>query len=257
MGVTKLGLPLEYKKLPQYFDAWNTSDTTQAKNSVIEKLIKKYSIQTILDLTCGTGSQVFFLAARGYSVTGADFSPALLELARTRALREKVDIKFIDGDMRALKVGTFDAVITIFNAIGHLTKAGFEKALRNIHRNLKDGGIYIFDILNLEAMTQRAVANLAYYVHKKIDNTQILATQCSIIDTARGILTSYDSYLIQQNANKPESFHHKFSLQLYTARELQEILARNGFEIVSHCGIDGEAFIKDKTLNILTVARKK
>jgi SAM-dependent methyltransferase len=47
----------------------------------------------------------------------------------------------------------FDAVITIFNAVGHLTKSGFEKAIRNIHRNLNAGGIYVFDILNLEAMT--------------------------------------------------------------------------------------------------------
>ena len=112
---------------------------------------------------------------------GGDISPALLEIARTKAHNEKIDIKFIDGDMRTLKVGKFDAVITIFNAVGHLTKAGFVKAIKNIHQNLKSGGIYIFDILNLEAMTDTVVADLAYCVNKKFNGTQMYIVQFSTI----------------------------------------------------------------------------
>jgi SAM-dependent methyltransferase len=257
MNKTKLGLPLEYKKLPKYFDAWNVNEDTPDKNAVIQKLLKIHNVQTVLDLTCGTGSQVFFLTERGYKCTGADFIPDLLKIARKKARNKKIDLKFIDGDMRTLKVGIFDAVITIFNAIGHLTKAGFAKALRNIHHNLKDGGIYIFDILNLEAMTNSAVADLAYYVHKKIDDTQILATQCSTLDSKKGILTSYDNILIQKNVDKPQKFHHKSSLQIYTAKELREVLAKNGFEIIGQYGMDGTEFLAKKTTNILTVARKK
>ena len=115
----------------------------------------------------------------------------------------------------------------------------------------------MFDILNLEAMTDSAVADLAYYVHKKIDDTQILAIQCSTLDRKNGILTSYDNYLVQKKADKPKRFHHKFSLQIYTAQELQEILAKNGFEIINQFGMDKEKFLKNKTTNILTVARKK
>lgn len=256
MSKVKLGLPLEYKKLPEYFDAHNICDDTDSKNSVIENLLRSHKVKTVLDLTCGTGSQVFFLAKRGYHVTGADFSPALLEIARERASNEKIDVKFIDGDMRTLKVGHFDAVITIFNAVGHLTKAGFEKALKNIHRNLKDGGLYVFDILNLEAMTDNVVADLAMHTHKKIGETQIHALQCSSIDINKGLLTSYDSCMIQKNANNPQRFNHKFSLQIYTAKELREMLARNGFETIRQSGMDGSEFVDDKTLNILNVARK-
>lgn len=56
-----LGLPIEYKKSPKYFDAHNISDDTDTKNSVIEKLLRKQKVDTVLDLTCVTGSQVFFL----------------------------------------------------------------------------------------------------------------------------------------------------------------------------------------------------
>ncbi len=256
MKKTKLGLPLEYQKRPEYFDAHNVNEDTAAKNAVIESFLRKYKVKSVLDLTCGTGSQVFFLTERGYNVTGADFSPALLDIARNRALREKIDVQFIDGDMRTLKVGQYDAVITIFNAVGHLTKEGFEKAMRNIHRNLKDGGLYIFDIFNLDAMTDPVVTDLAMCVQKEVNGTRVYTIQCSTLDRTNGILTSYDHYVLQKSAEKPESFNHKFSLQLYTAKELKEMLAKNGFEVLGQYGLDGTEFVADKTMNILSVARK-
>ncbi len=256
MKKTKLGLPLEYQKRPEYFDAHNINDDTAEKNSVIENLLRKYKVKSVLDLTCGTGSQVFFLTERGYDVTGADFSPALLDIARNRARREKVDVKFIDGDMRTLKVGQFDVAITLFNAVGHLTKAGFEKAMKNIRSNLKDGGLYIFDIFNLEAMTDPVVADLAMCVQKEVNGTKVYQVQCSTLDRINGILTSYDHYVLQKNAEKPESFNHTFSLQIYTAKELREMLVKNRFEVLAQYGLDGSEFIAEKTMNILTVARR-
>ncbi len=253
---TKLGLPLEYQKLPHYFDAWNISDDTDSKNSVIEKILKNHRVKTVLDLTCGTGSQVLFLAKRGYEIVGADFSPGLIKLARVKAKKEKLKLKFIDGDMRNLKVGKFDAVITIFNAVGHLTKSGFEQAMKNINQNLKEGGIYVFDIFNLEAMSDKNVANLACQVHKKIGDTQILASQFSTLAKKSGILTSYSSYMTQQKTAKPKSFNHQFSLQIYSAKQLEEMLLRNGFKILEQYEIDGSDFSKKKSPTILVVALK-
>lgn len=253
---SKLGLPLEYKKLPEFFDAHNIGDDTDTKNAVIEKLLKKHRIKTVLDLTCGTGSQVFFLAKRGYEVVGADFSPGLLEIARKKAKKEKLSLKFIDGDMRTVKIGSFDAVITMFNAVGHLTKSGFEKALKNINQNLRDGGIYVFDIFNLEAMTDEVVTNFSMYLHKKVGDTALHSVQCSTIDRKNGFLTSYDNHTLQKNADKPIRINNKFSLQIYTAKELRGMLTRNGFKTLDQYGIDGSKFSEKKSTNILTIAQK-
>ena len=252
----KLGLPLEYKKLPQYFDAHNIGDDTDAKNSVLEKLLKKHKVKTVLDLTCGTGSQVFFLKRCGYEIIGSDFSPALLKIARAKAKEEKMNIKFIDGDMRNIRVGRFDAAITMFNAVGHLSKSGFEKAMKNIHRNLNDDGIYVFDIFNLEAMTDKAVSDFSMHLHRVVGDTQIHNVQCSTIDRKNGFLTSYDNYTLQKNADKPIRINNEFSLQIYSAKELREMLARNGFKILEQYGIDGAKFSAKKSISILTVAQK-
>ena len=38
---SELGLPLEYKKLPEFFDAHNISVDTISTNTVIEKLLNE------------------------------------------------------------------------------------------------------------------------------------------------------------------------------------------------------------------------
>jgi ubiquinone/menaquinone biosynthesis C-methylase UbiE len=254
--MTKLGLPFEYQKMPEFFDAWNVNESTDDKNSVIEKLLREQNTKTILDMTCGTGSQVFHLIKHGYKVTGSDFSPDLLKQARAKAKKEKLNVKFIDGDVRTLKVGHFDAVITMFNAVGHLTKSGFAKAMRNINSNLNPGGIYIFDILNLDAMTDKVVADFAWHVNAKVGNTQMHKVQFSTIDRKNGLLTSYDHAIIQKSVEKPILSKSNFTLQIYIAMELQEMLAKSGFEVLGQYDIDGKKFVQNKSISVITVARK-
>lgn len=253
----KLGLPLEYQQMPEYFDVHNVNKETEAKNALIEKLLKEERVNTVLDMTCGTGSQVFYLAERGYEVIGSDFSPALIKIAQAKANKLGKNITFIDGDMRALRVGKFDAVITIFNAIGHLTKADFEKALQNIHANLKDGGVYVFDIFNLQAITDDIINDFVMDIESVVNDVKIRNVQHSEIDRKNGFLTSHDHYTILKNGCEPEIHSNTFSLQIYTAEELQEMLDRNGFETIYQYDMEGNDFIADKSLNILTVARKK
>src|SRR3990167_2487065 len=143
----KSAKPSHYDKESKHYDSF-TEENSKKINRTIEKALKQHKVKSVLDLTCGTGSQVFWLAKRGFKAAGYDINSKMLTIARSKTKKEKLDIKFQKGDMRTTKVGKFDAVITIFNAIGHLTKKDFEKAIRNIHANLNDKGIYIFDIFN-------------------------------------------------------------------------------------------------------------
>ena len=256
MTKNNLGLPLEYQQLPEYFDIHNINDDTDTKNSIIEKLLKKYYADTVLDLTCGTGSQVFYLVERGYQVVGADFSPALIKQAQEKAQQKNLDLQFLDGDMRTVQVGNFDAVITIFNSIGHVSKEDFAQTLQNIRKNLKDGGVYIFDIFNLQAMTDQVVTGLIMDIKKVVNGVNIHNIQHSTIDKNSGLLTSYDKLVVENNG-KIQAFENKFSLQIYRAKELQNILNDNGFDVLEQSGFDGSNFVEDKSLSILTVAKKR
>jgi len=254
--MTNLGLPLEYRELPQFFDAWNVNESTELTNSVIERLLRHSKVESVLDMTCGTGSQVFYLKDRGYDIVGSDFSPQLLEIARDKAKKLSYNLKFIDGDMRHLKVGQFDAVITIFNAVGHLTRNGLAQAMKNINYNLKPGAIYIFDIFNLQAMTNEVVKDFAYQIKKQLNDMQLLHSQCSTLDRERGLLISYDQQMVQKGAEQPILYENKFSLQIYTFDELEKMLQKAGFSVISVSDVAGEQFTSDKSTTMLIAAKK-
>ena len=248
--------PSHYNKEAESYDAFN-ENSSKPINQFIEDILKKHGVKTVLDLTCGTGSQVFWLANRGYEVIGADINANMLKIARSKAKKEKLPLKFIQGDMRSLKVGEFDAVVTIFNAVGHLTKLDFEAAIRNVHQNLKEGGLYIFDIFNLSYLLDgNNITKLTIDWQEIVGGTKVREIQYSIINED-GILASYDIYYEQKRDDAPKITKSSQTLQVYTASQLQEMLHKNGFKVLDQCGIDGSMFIENKNERILTIAKKQ
>jgi ubiquinone/menaquinone biosynthesis C-methylase UbiE len=67
-----------------------------------------------LDIGCGTGFLSLELAARGHRVTGIDFAPAMLALAKEKAANVGAAIQFEEADAEKLPFapGSFDLVIT-------------------------------------------------------------------------------------------------------------------------------------------------
>ncbi|MCA9508328.1 MAG: class I SAM-dependent methyltransferase [Myxococcales bacterium] len=244
-----------YDKESESYDAFNENNSIVI-NKTIESILKKNKIKSVLDLSCGTGLQVFFLAEHGYDVTGCDINAKMLNIAKDKVKNKKSKIKFIEGDMRTSKVGTFDAVITIFNAIGHLTKKDFSKAIKNIGKNLKEGGLYIFDIFNLDYLLEDDnITKLTIDWKKTVGHVTYREIQYSSINS-EGVLASFDIYIEQKLNEKPQLSKASQTLQVYSAQELKNMLDESGFKIMHQCGVDGSRFNASKSERILTVARK-
>jgi SAM-dependent methyltransferase len=80
-------------------------------------------IRSILDVSCGIGTQALGLAGRGYRVTASDLSERAIERARAEAQGRGLAIDFSVGDMRAASDhhhGPFDVVISCDNSLPHL-----------------------------------------------------------------------------------------------------------------------------------------
>jgi len=245
-----MNLPLNYNKL----SLWSTRDDSPVSvNCYIEKILKKNNVRTVLDFACGTGAQVFWLTKNGFEVTGVDISPGMLRSAKKIAQKEGVRTKLLSGDMRTTKIGTFDAIIAIFNAVGHLTKKGFEKAMRNASSNLSEGGLYLFDIFNLDCKKNDV---MTMDETRNFDGTEIRKIQICELNRKSGILLCNDEFLVQKGLAKPKKYKGKFSLQIYSAKELKEMLNRNGFEVLGQYGIDESKFSDKKTARIMTIAKK-
>ena len=128
--------------------------------------------------------------------------------------------------------------------------------MRNIHNNLNDGGIYIFDIFNLDyLMKDNRITDLTIDWKKISGDTKIRDIQYSTIDED-GILASYTTSYEQEGSSKPKISKSAQTLQVYTAQQLQEMFHRNGFKVLDQCAIDGSTLSENKSDRIVTVAQK-
>ena len=93
----------------------------------------------VLDVACGTG-HVALEAARAFcDVTGVDYVPGLIDVARRRAAAEGLDVEFEVGDAEALPyaAASFDVVLS---AIGVMFTADHDRAAAELVRVCRPGG---------------------------------------------------------------------------------------------------------------------
>ena len=93
----------------------------------------------VLDVACGNGNASLAAAHRFCRVTGVDYVPTLIALARERAAAERLSIDFLEGDAEALPFddGSFDAVLSTF---GVMFAPDQPRAARELCRVVRPGG---------------------------------------------------------------------------------------------------------------------
>lgn len=93
----------------------------------------------VLDLACGTGNATIPAARKGARVTGLDFSPDLLAIARERAADAMVEVEWVEGDAQELPFpnASFDRVISTF---GHMFAPDHQRTAAEMRRVSRPGG---------------------------------------------------------------------------------------------------------------------
>ena len=126
------------------FADWDASIARQGRvfASIIESQWPGH--RSLLDVSCGIGTQAIALAQSGYWVKASDISAVALERARAEAARRGLVIEFSVCDMRnafACHGGGFDVVLSADNSIAHLLDDDeVLRALRAMFACLKPGG---------------------------------------------------------------------------------------------------------------------
>jgi len=110
----------------------------------IERYDVKKEAKRILDLGCGNGNHLVFLAELGYDVCGIDISREAVEIARAWLNKEglKADIQVADAEELPYKDKSFDVVITD-GVLDHILFPKAKKVVSEIKRVCVEGG-YLF-----------------------------------------------------------------------------------------------------------------
>lgn len=104
------------------------------------------TVNTALDLACGTGILCEMLQKAGIEASGMDLSEGMIHIAQNRSPGIHYDI----ADMTTYRPDReFDLVTCTGDAINHIAElADVEKIFQNVHAYTAPGGYFIFDLLN-------------------------------------------------------------------------------------------------------------
>ena len=151
-----------------------------------------------LDLCCGTGDISFALARSGAEVTGLDFSPPILEVAKSRSQKSEVgsqikNPQFIQGDAMQIPFpeNSFD-IVTIGYGLRNLTS--WEKGLDEMRRVARPGArLVVLDFGKPPNMLWRKI----YFAHLRCSVPLIGLLFCGNASAYAYILESLKNYPAQ------------------------------------------------------------
>lgn len=200
------------------FDAATTRELVDAAQEALQLPAAAH----VLDVPCGDGRVGIELAARGYTVTGVDRVPALLERAKTTARDRGVDgTTWVEGDMWSFDLeGPFDAALCLWSSLGYGREEDDARFLESLARAVRpDGGLLIET-----HVTETLLPWFEPHGFRWAGDIGVAETRH--LDVAAGRLVT--EWLL----SAPQTRERKVSsLRLYTTRELLRAIETAGFEV--------------------------
>ena len=125
-------------------------------NRFLEDRMDRPGPYTLLDCSCGIGTQAIGLALQRHQVHATDLSTVSIDCARKEAENLGVEMSFGVADYRALGEtvsDTFDVVLTCDNSIAHCLKdEDLDAALASMKSRLNPDGILLISLRDYDAL---------------------------------------------------------------------------------------------------------
>jgi len=222
-----------------------TDGRSDAEVASLVKLLNLDSPMKILDLACGFGRHTNRLAALGHSITGVDYMPGFLALAREKAAEMGVQVDYRQGDMRQISFyEEFDRVLLLFTSFGYFIDDENERVIKNMASALKPGGYLLFDIQNRDTLLKDLPP--ADVIEKDGD---LLINRFSF-DVLTGRF--YNRRIIIRNGIRKDK---PFSIRLYNAAEVRNLLNGAGLVDYKLLGEDHQP-LSARSRRIVIIAQK-
>ncbi|WP_027086633.1 class I SAM-dependent methyltransferase [Cohnella panacarvi] len=188
---------------------------------------------SLLDCSCGIGTQAIGLALRGYEVTATDLSPQSIERARKEAESIGATIRFGVADFRYLDrqvEGRFDVVLTADNAIPHLLgDEDLAAAARGLYAKTADGGLLVATIRDYDALVLEAQSGT---LPRMLDNGTRLVFQ--VWEWSEDRKTYYtNQFILRADGSGWQTRNYRTPYRALLRKELTEFLREAGFSDIA------------------------
>ncbi|WP_426671548.1 class I SAM-dependent DNA methyltransferase [Mucilaginibacter sp. McL0603] len=213
------------------FGNWDEAIANQAK--ILDKIIKEYangSAQTLLDCSCGIGTQAIGLAQMGYTVTASDLSPLAIKRAEEEALKRNVSIHFKVADFLRIEneiEDIFDVVISCDNSLPHLlSDAELQLAAKNILSKIKPGGLFIASTRDYDELLKNKPIS-TYPIISDIDGAKTFTFQTW--EWLENNIYTLNHYVIKGAPDNFTTGLRKVQYRAYQRNEMDAIFKNAGF----------------------------
>ncbi len=187
----------------------------------------------LLDLACGTGRMAIHLALQGYSVTGVDIVPAMIERAHQKAAERAASVEWVVADARSFHLQKqFPCVFMLMNAFQFLlARDDHEGMLACVREHLLPDGYFIFETRNPSPQMLFEVRHPEGETYTLVDGGQLVITDQQVYDPMTQI-QHYTTQLTFHHADgrREERTNHT-ALRYVFPQEMEALLHYNGFQI--------------------------
>jgi cyclopropane fatty-acyl-phospholipid synthase-like methyltransferase len=129
----------------------------------IVKLFKKYNVKRILDLGCGSGRHLIFLARHGFDVYGIDMAKSGIKISKKWLDKEglKANLKIRDIYKKLpYKDNFFDAIVST-QTLHHEKIEKIRKLIKEMERILKINGLIFITVFDLKCVPNKNKKQIA------------------------------------------------------------------------------------------------
>ena len=177
----------------------------------------KVQVESSMDLACGTGVLCEILYRHGIKASGMDFSEGMIEIAR----QNNPDIPYEVADMIVFRPDKqFDLVTCTGDALNHIIDLkDVAQIFENVYAYVKEGGYFIFDILNEKEVPLSDPFDLDFDEHVKAQ-FRITRDEAGMINLRTSV---FEDGVFQFEENIRETVHDP--------NRICELLRKAGFRV--------------------------
>ena len=222
----------------------------------------------VLEIGCGTGRVLIPTARAGVSITGLDFSSAMLDRCREKVaaepekVQERIDL--VEADMRNFTLGRTFALVTFpFRPFQHLLTVQDQVAcLTTVHRHLQSDGRLILDLFNpsIDYLANRPIGlEISEGPPTTLADGRTLERTFKIVNADRfeQINDIELIYNVTGTRGQMRRSVHAFRMRYMFRFEVEHLLARTGFVVEQlFAGYDRSAYGSTYPGELIFVARK-
>ncbi len=192
----------------------------------------------ILDLGCGTGTALNWLGQFGYSLVGADYSTAMLDVAKAKAESNGLNIRWIESNLKKIEDSNQQDLILALDVLNEFENLrDLQVIFGKVANLLKPGRFFIFDMQTLEGLIHSYQIGDSF--RHRSDELMVFVTKD--FDFEKQALTHTYTIFKQRDG----AWHKEEAQQVFRAYPIQAItslLQRQKFEINAVLDMNLEAF---------------